>query len=92
MRWPEPWISTSPPIRWARTPAAKRVYLRDIWPTNEEVASTVRAAINRGMFEHEYAHAFDGDKNWQSLAIPTGGIYQWDDTSTYIESAGEGPT
>jgi aconitate hydratase len=61
------------------------VFLRDIWPTNEEVASTVRAAINRGMFEHEYAHAFDGDKNWQSLKIPQGGIYQWDDASTYIK-------
>src|ERR1035441_1293819 len=36
-------------------------------------------------FEHEYAHVFDGDKNWQSLAIPTGGIYQWDDASTYIK-------
>jgi aconitate hydratase len=61
------------------------VYLRDIWPTNEEVASTVRTAIDRGMFEHEYAHVFDGDKNWQSLTIPTGGIYQWDDASTYIK-------
>jgi aconitate hydratase len=37
------------------------------------------------MFEHEYAHVFDGDKNWQSLSIPTGGIYQWDETSTYIK-------
>jgi aconitate hydratase len=63
----------------------KPVFLRDIWPTNEEVAATVRAAINRGMFEHEYAHAFDGDKNWQSLAIPEGGIYQWDNASTYIK-------
>ncbi len=61
------------------------VFLRDIWPTNEEVAATVRAAINRGMFEHEYAHVFDGDKNWRSLTIPEGGIYQWDDTSTYIK-------
>jgi aconitate hydratase len=61
------------------------VFLRDIWPTSEEVASTVRSAIDRGMFEHEYAHAFDGDKNWQSLTIPTGGIYQWDDSSTYIK-------
>jgi aconitate hydratase len=49
------------------------------------VSATVRAAINRGMFEHEYAHAFDGDKNWQGLAIPTGGIYHWDDSSTYIK-------
>jgi aconitate hydratase len=61
------------------------VFLRDIWPTNEEVAATVRAAINRGMFEHEYAHAFDGDKNWRSLSIPEGGIYRWDDASTYIK-------
>ena len=65
--------------------AGKPVFLRDIWPTNEEVAATVRAAINRGMFEHEYAHVFDGDKNWQSLSIPEGGIYQWDDASTYIK-------
>jgi aconitate hydratase len=61
------------------------VYLRDIWPTNEEVAATVRSSLTREMFEHEYAHAFDGDKNWQGLKIPTGGIYQWDETSTYIK-------
>jgi aconitate hydratase len=61
------------------------VYLRDIWPTNEEVAATVRAAINQGMFQHEYAHAFDGDSNWQGMTIPTGNIYQWDDASTYIK-------
>jgi aconitate hydratase len=61
------------------------VYLRDIWPTAEEVAATVRSAINRGMFEHEYAHAFDGDSNWQGMTIPTGSIYQWDDCSTYIK-------
>jgi aconitate hydratase len=61
------------------------VYLRDIWPTNEEVAATVRGAINQGMFAHEYAHAFDGDSNWQGMTIPTGSIYQWDETSTYIK-------
>src|ERR1035438_1189716 len=61
------------------------VYLRDIWPTNEEVASTLRMAINQGMFEHEYARAFDGDANWQGLAVPTGNIYKWDDASTYIK-------
>ena len=61
------------------------VYLRDIWPSNEEVASTLRMAINQGMFEHEYARAFDGDANWQGLAVPTGNIYKWDDASTYIK-------
>jgi len=63
----------------------KPVYLRDIWPTNEEVAATVNAAINRSMFEHEYGQAFDGDQNWQSMQIPTGNIYQWDEKSTYIK-------
>ncbi|HXB68900.1 MAG TPA: aconitate hydratase AcnA [Candidatus Acidoferrales bacterium] len=61
------------------------VYLRDIWPSNEEVAATVRAAVNRGMFEQEYAHVFEGDQNWRSMRIPTGGIYQWDEKSTYIK-------
>jgi aconitate hydratase len=66
-------------------PDGKPVYLRDIWPTNEEVQSTVRAAVNQGMFEHQYAHAFDGDRNWQTMSVPTGSIYQWDDHSTYIK-------
>jgi aconitate hydratase len=63
----------------------KPVYLRDIWPSNQEVQQTVRASIDRGMFQHEYEHAFDGDSNWRSLEIPAGEIYRWDDTSTYIK-------
>jgi aconitate hydratase len=61
------------------------VYLRDIWPTDQEVRNTVRDSIGRDMFEHEYAQVFDGDRNWKSMPIPSGGIYQWDDTSTYIK-------
>jgi aconitate hydratase len=61
------------------------VYLRDIWPTDREVTNTMRASIDQGMFEREYAKAFDGDKNWQSMPVPSGGIYQWDDASTYIK-------
>jgi aconitate hydratase len=61
------------------------VYLRDIWPSNEEVQQTVRSSIDQGMFEHEYAHAFDGDQNWQSMPVPTGNTFQWDDHSTYIK-------
>jgi aconitate hydratase len=63
----------------------KPVYLRDIWPSNEEVASSVRECVNRGMYEHQYARVFDGDKNWQSMEVPTGSIYQWDEHSTYIK-------
>ena len=65
--------------------SGKAVYLRDLWPTNEEVRETVRTAIDRGMFQHEYEHAFDGDDNWRSMPIPTGGTFQWDDKSTYIK-------
>jgi aconitate hydratase len=63
----------------------KPVYLRDIWPTNQEVQDTVRGALNREMFEHEYAQAFDGDSNWKSLPVPEGAIFNWDGHSTYIK-------
>jgi aconitate hydratase len=63
----------------------KPVYLRHIWPTSEEVQQTVKEAVNKGMFAHEYARAFDGDRNWQGMQIPTGSIYQWDEQSTYIK-------
>ncbi len=61
------------------------VYLRDIWPTNEEVRSLVRRVIQRDMFQHEYERAFDGDANWKTLPVPTGDIYMWDNESTYIK-------
>src|SRR5690348_9667728 len=62
----------------------KPVYLRDIWPSNEEVQRTVRAAVRRDMFQQEYARAFDGDQNWRGMPVPTGEIFQWDGSSTYI--------
>ncbi len=63
----------------------KPVYLRDIWPSNEEVRNTVRSSVEPEMFRAEYAQAFDGDHNWQSLPVPTGGLFQWDEHSTYIK-------
>jgi aconitate hydratase len=66
-------------------PSGQPVFLRDIWPTNEEVRNTVRSAINQGMFEHEYGHAFDGDTNWQGMPVPTGNTFAWDAQSTYIK-------
>jgi len=61
------------------------VYLRDIWPSDEEVRSTVRASIRRDMFQHEYEKAFEGDANWKSMPVPTGDLYVWDPMSTYIK-------
>src|SRR5579864_4705237 len=66
-------------------PQGKPVYLRDIWPSNEEVQNTVRASVHRDMFQQEYARAFDGDSNWKGMPVPTGEIFQWDAGSTYIK-------
>jgi aconitate hydratase len=66
-------------------PAGQPVYLRDIWPSNQEVIDTVRTSIDQEMFRHEYEKAFDGDANWQGMSIPAGNIYKWDDNSTYIK-------
>ena len=65
--------------------SGKPVYLRDIWPSNEEVQNTVRAAVHRDMFQHEYQRAFDGDSNWQAMPVPSGQVYRWDEQSTYIK-------
>jgi aconitate hydratase len=63
------------------------VYLRDIWPTQEEVNSTIASAIDSEIFSKEYATVTDGDKNWQNLKFPTGDTYQWEPDSTYIRKA-----
>src|SRR6202012_2163263 len=63
------------------------VYLKDIWPSQEEVNSTIAAAIDSEIFSKEYATVTDGDKNWQNLKFPTGDTYQWERDSTYIRKA-----
>ncbi|MBZ5694608.1 MAG: aconitate hydratase AcnA [Acidobacteriia bacterium] len=66
--------------------AGKPVYLREIWPTPQEVESTVRSAVTKEMFAKEYADAFAGDDHWRALPIPEGDLYAWDDKSTYIKN------
>jgi aconitate hydratase len=66
-------------------PAGEPVFLRDIWPSDEEVRNAVRSAISPEMFAREYGHAFDGDANWRTLPVPTGSTFQWDAASTYIK-------
>jgi aconitate hydratase len=63
------------------------VYLKDIWPSQQEVNSTIAAAIDSEIFTKEYATVSDGDKNWQNLKFPTGDTYQWERDSTYIRKA-----
>jgi len=61
------------------------VYLKDIWPTQAEVAEAV-AGVTRENFSKSYEDVFAGDKNWQELAAPTGDRFEWDDESTYIQN------
>ena len=60
------------------------VFLKDIWPTNAEVALEV-AKVTGGMFHKEYAEVFQGDAEWQAIKIGSGTTYEWDDNSTYIQ-------
>ena len=61
------------------------IYLKDIWPTHEEVRDTMNQSLNADMFIKRYSSAFEGDTRWQNLPVPTGNLYNWDPTSTYIQ-------
>ncbi|WP_055590608.1 aconitate hydratase AcnA [Peterkaempfera griseoplana] len=61
-----------------------RVYLSDIWPTEQEIADTIAASIDQDMFAKDYADVFAGDHRWQSLPVPTGDTFEWDAESTYV--------
>jgi aconitate hydratase len=63
------------------------VYLRDIWPTQQEVSDTVNASIDSTMFRKQYSTISDGDQNWQHLKFPSGDTYGWEPDSTYIRKA-----
>ncbi|MFC4128835.1 aconitate hydratase AcnA [Nocardia rhizosphaerae] len=63
------------------------VFLRDIWPSPQEIDDTIKSAINQEMFKKSYATVFDGDERWQSLATPEGDTFAWDDKSTYVRKA-----
>src|SRR5215475_5074101 len=61
------------------------VYLRDIWPTPQEVESTVRAAVSTEQYRKEYSEVFEGDARWKGMKVSEGDLYQWEDKSTYIK-------
>ncbi len=65
--------------------AGKPVYLRDIWPTPQEIESAVRDSVTSEMYSKEYANVFEGDAHWKSMPVPEGDLYKWDPKSTYIK-------
>jgi len=60
------------------------VYLRDIWPSAQEVAQTIEEAVRSDMFRSSYAEVFAGDERWNSLEVPAGDRFAWDPDSTYV--------
>lgn len=63
----------------------KPVYLRDIWPTNEEVDAAVRASVKQEFFAKEYGSVLEGDANWKAIPVKASDLFEWDTTSTYIK-------
>ncbi|AKK03180.1 aconitate hydratase AcnA [Corynebacterium epidermidicanis] len=63
------------------------VFLKDIWPSTEEIEATIEQAISRELYEADYADVFKGDEQWQNLPTPEGKTFEWDEKSTYIRKA-----
>jgi aconitate hydratase len=65
-------------------PGGKPVYLRDLWPTQREIADTIARALKPGHFAVEYGNVFDGNPRWNAIPVGEGERYRWDPQSTYI--------
>ncbi len=62
------------------------VYLKDIWPSSQEIAKFIAENITQAMFKSKYADVFKGDANWQKIQAPKGDTYAWDNQSTYVQN------
>ncbi|MSP78135.1 MAG: aconitate hydratase AcnA [Dehalococcoidia bacterium] len=63
----------------------KPVYLKDIWPTQQEIAQTIATSLKPEMFQKRYGEVFKGDNRWQNLPVPLGELFKWDYDSTYVQ-------
>jgi aconitate hydratase len=63
----------------------KPVYLKDVWPTQQEVQDAIRSTMRAEMFQKAYEESLQGDERWKALDAPAGEIFQWDETSTYVK-------
>jgi aconitate hydratase len=64
----------------------KDVFLRDVWPSNQEISDLLASAVTSDMFKKNYADVFRGDERWSAIASPDGALYAWDEASTYIKN------
>jgi aconitate hydratase len=65
----------------------REVFLKDVWPSQEEVADTVASCVQGEMFRSTYEEVYQGDEHWRSMPVPTGDLFAWDENSTYIRRA-----
>jgi len=65
----------------------KPVYLKDIWPTTEEVQEVLNKSVRQEMFKKEYSQATEGDARWKGMPVPEGELFKWDTQSTYVREA-----
>ena len=63
----------------------KEIFLKDIWPSNEEINSIVGQHVSAEMFSQQYSNALQGPKEWQNIQTSEGGLYQWKEESTYVQ-------
>jgi aconitate hydratase len=61
------------------------VYLRDIWPSQQEIADTVAAAVKPEMFKEQYGDVYDGNETWNAVPVADSAVYEWDPQSTYVQ-------
>ncbi|MGA9160357.1 MAG: aconitate hydratase AcnA [Actinomycetota bacterium] len=66
-------------------PDGSAVYLRDLWPSADEVREAIAGSVSPEQFEREYGRIFDGDERWHTLPTPRGPVYDWDPNSTYVQ-------
>ena len=64
----------------------QQVYLKDIWPTPAEIQEFIAKSVDSEMFRKSYSSVFTGDENWNSISLPAGKIYQWNEKSTYVKN------
>ncbi|REJ33200.1 MAG: aconitate hydratase, partial [Bacillota bacterium] len=67
-------------------PNGRPVYLREIWPSQDEIHEVINQFLKPELFVDQYSRVFDGDERWRSLPVPEGDLYAWDPNSTYIQN------
>ena len=80
-----PWPARSTGTRSTSRSPGPGVYLRDLWPSQEEIARVVGENVTRGQFTSKYADVFTGSDEWRDISTSTGAMYEWNPESTYIQ-------